>query len=1525
MDRERTLRTELGTARADVAALEAQLRRQEAVMSRLRGEVARLERSGQRDDAVPVLRQLEKEEQVQRGLVGRLARLRLRVKVVFEDFIKTTDPGDQFRLLETGQAIALLPVRMETHFQRNREGTDLLVRIYPDDLHVEVHEPELTEEEVQAGKSFWLATIDAEAGPDDERRQVQLAAWRQLAVRFDPERAAWIAHALTPEINGGGPTFREPPLHKDEWTRAPHTRTLPDRWVIQAYADGERIFRVWGGPVPDPLPVGPSPEADIPEPAEGTPAIDPGMRWMFDFEEAESVGMGIRIPLGFGETPHIDLLLALGVKASVTEQESAERMTTLLDGHHYGGGLAFVRQGSPTNNTAAARSAFNQPDSTFERSFDVERGGPLVSPGDGSNGDVTARALGLDPLLFSHVADAQLQEQREARCMNAALWHSTWGYFLNQVMAPTFNRGQILALRNHFVEHVRGRGSLPIIRVGNQPYGLLPVTSLAELTLEESSETPSPILAFTEKLRDLFWRPGTARVPRVGAGGDPDATLLGILGMESASLEIAARPVLGGHYFRNWWLWFRLAGFAEYNQRRDDMARAALDRMDVDWEPRAMNFFHQPFAFELTGPRIQDGLLSVTEPLAPNYITFLRTATPHQVNAESIDGDPPHALLYLLLRHAALMAYGTTAFELLARFDVLARATNLEPELVDFDAERPSVTAINVLDRTVPELTGDMTLAEYLHENHELEHPDLEDYSEFWEALAGLESVDTAALDQLLTETLDLCSHRLDAWISSFAAHALDRLRSGSRPPGLHIGGFGFVENLKPAQARRSEGHVHAPSLQQGMTAAVLRSGYLTHAGTDGGKALAIDLSSTRTRLAMAILDAVRQGQPLGAVLGYRFERGLHEGHPGRELDRYILPLRNLAPLVARKLEQTDEPLESIAAHNVVDGLALHRRWKNDEIPWGEQELPPLGSTDEAAVSAELKTLDDVIDAVSDAVTAEGVFQAIRGNPTRSGSMLDAIARGEAPPPELEVARTARSGIALTHRLLISVSGQAAALGSWPVDTRQARGGAEPRLNAWLAELLGDPDRVRCRVEYLHPETNVVLQVREVRLGVLNLSPLDAMYTINLDETEGSELERRLALHASDPLPAGIPDDAIVSLRFARDPAWSPDILDVSAFGEVIRSLREMVGRGRSLTPADLIVPGENGDGALDAAELQARSDDAVDRYRGILSDLQGMIAPNAAPSPAQLRDRLIRAAHFGVQGAFPLSLIGTDDVAKSTLLTQASSIEGEMRRHSVLIGEMEASFDRTTATPAEQQEHDVARLRHVFGAAFIVLPQFLAANPGELVQAFAASAAVQDGDPREVYRWLKAMTRVRAGAAALGDAFLNLDAISGTDLLRLHVGQLPFQDGDRWIGLPNAPNRVPEANRLSLIAQMAEGFDWSGALAGLVVDEWVETLASSSETTAVTFHFDQPDSRAPNAVLLAVPPHPNRPWDLATLENILLETVELMKVRAVDTEALAQMGQILPALFFASNVQGKTVATDFSRNRAPEPEGGVG
>ena len=112
-------------------------------------------------------------------------------------------------------------------------------------------------------------------------------------------------------------------------------------------------------------------------------------------------------------------------------------------------------------------------------------------------------------------------------------------------------------------------------------------------------------------------------------------------------------------------------------------------------------------------------------------------------------------------------------------------------------------------------------------------------------------------------------------------------------------------------------------------------------------------------------------------------------------------------------------------------------------------------------------------------------------------------------------------------------------------------------------------------------------------------------------------------------------------------------------------------------------------------------------------------------------------------------------------------------------------------------------------------------------------------------------------------------------------------------------------------------------SLTGLLIDEWVETVPSPSETTGVTFHYDQPNGAPPQALLLAVPSDRRATWDLNSLEAVLHETMDLARLRAVAPESGDEMIWVDDQLPEGASPFGDAEAWTWIRMK-PEPLSGA-
>ena len=880
--------------------------------------------------------------------------------------------------------LVLLPVRLETRFFTLASGiTELRVRVFPDKIHLDSHEPDLTADEQTWGQHYWeqnwragdIAADGAASAAD---------AWRQLADRFGAGRAAWIARVLQPANSSERPDTPTPqgtPLapapvfpaltlaDSDEaWRHPPQARLLPDRWVAVVHSGGRVAVTVTGNDIRRPLAVGPDPRAPEPDDAARAAiergerlAIDAGMKWMTDFDEAESAGMALRIPVpAVTLSAGLDSLVVFGIARSLSVAETADQLANLFDAHHYTDGFAFIRPGTPTNNTDDCRAGYSSDDPGHQRSFDLEVAGTPALDNNNALNAGTALGLRFDRILptFGRVERGLERDGLHMRSMNAALWQVGWGYFLSNMIGTEagLTRLDLEWARRHFLDHVRSFGPLPAFRCGAQPYGLLPVTSLDLWQPGPGAEAQDTWLkGMLLALRDNVWRPAAGSVPRIGNRKDqpnPDADLNDVMGTDAISSSYRTRNVFGRHFLQH------LQRFVGSGMPDNDPAQIALlQQLNLPWRPRLSRMWNADWHRTVFSPLVQAGEVSPWTKLEPDYISAL-LAEPDiaQLILDRPDPQAPIAdssLLQMLLRHALLREIAYAAARLQAD-ETGADLTSLlrDAELVDLVTGAPPTHHWRrQLERTLT-VTGGRTIREFLEAETNFTTPALAALGEFRTSLADLKGLDSEAIAQLTQGTLDLSAHRLDAWVTSVATRRLAAMHVDG-PNGQYVGAYGWVENLKPIPPSlvrqvstlpagepgplqtpaNDSGFIHAPSMTHAATAALLRNAHLGPSGVPAATGpFAIELSSRRVREASRLLDGVRQGQPLGALLGYRVERLLHETvvDNGRTMDRFIAPLRRVAPLVARAAGTPSGPVDTIAAENVVDGLVLHRRWKEE-------------------------------------------------------------------------------------------------------------------------------------------------------------------------------------------------------------------------------------------------------------------------------------------------------------------------------------------------------------------------------------------------------------------------------------------------------------------------------------------------------------------------------------------------------------------------------------------------------------------
>ena len=934
--------------------------------------------------------------------------------------------------------------------------------------------------------------------------------------------------------------------------------------------------------------------------------------------------------------------------------------------------------------------------------------------------------------MFRGVLHADHRDQANACAINKALWPATWGSFLDRLTEPdskglnnAISDATEQAVRDFFNDHVYGRSPLPTLRVGDQPYGFLPVSRPAGDRWSINRNDPidvklSPLL---QKLRS-WWQ--LAKVPTIADAQDFDETFKDIMGTYPVSRALRTRAVVSSDTCE-------IAQDVGFNVNdtwdiEQQVSQVILGMIGIDHNNLHNLGSLSKKSFPLTFPLVHESDVTYIEQLlggsAPKAKSVLQAMLKLSLDSakQDVKGATPKIKIRKLIANIPeLTAHQRTLILKLAN-NTSASAQRLHKEtdrlLSSFQSTQRSRGGKKIVE------TGRIALKTYQpFFKYRTSYVDLledssltaakEEFAIFgtiaWlrakarlaevrEGIQELAKTDLLERTILVGEALDLSSHRLDAWLTGLVDKRRKQLRS-KRPRGLTVGAFGWLENIKPgAGAKPDGGYIHAPSLDHAVTAGILRSAFLTHNPPNSGdSAFAIDLSSERVRTALHLVDGIQQGQPLGALLGYRIERALHEAR----LDRLILTLRRLAPLVAQRLTDRNEDtppeaLESIASNNVLDGIRLIEKYKKSwqarkeirealnappaDNPYiTEGNWPGLSTPEWRKVEEIIRDADSANDAAADLLLSESVHQLVRGSTARSSAVLSAAGSGDLPPPDPEVIKTPNPGMPFMHRVLIIMDENES-----PWDVNRPRAIAEPAIEAWAAKMLGDPSSI------------ILAADQEGKLFTFadtELCALDIIY----DSGDRRLLEQRVR--------AALPEISIdTPLIINRESSWPDNHIAYGQCVELAVALRATLVGATPANPADFHracdeITRTISNDAL--AELKARGTEVRGLLATALEELNDAIdlpmdsLPDADEVALALEDlAAFGAVQPGVEGENLLAL------------AEVAAAEAEQRI---------AKADECLASENFDLEDVNSLSEALFGDGFWMLPQISPSPDGDL------------------------------------------------------------------------------------------------------------------------------------------------------------------------------------------------------------------
>lgn len=376
-------------------------------------------------------------------------------------------PAAQRPYLERDVAV-LLPVRLETMIPQEDDRT-LWLRIVPDEASILRDDPVPKPTEAARLAAMWQETAAAltpaeqALGFDD---WLDTPAGRQafatLCSHVGAARAAWLTTACPPTAAAGTVTIDTSRV-ADMPPAANRVGGLPARLEVWwAFGDDPPELATETQPDLDAL-VFDVIGADRATGQSSQAGQEERTRWWADWTAAKNAGLGLEIPFPADRSPfELRTLYLVGIG----DENPEEHFRAQIDS----GEVATLPLGAPTNAVDGRQAAPLGDDPGTWLPIAQSRLRALGNPP--PEGDALTRSLaGADLPPLPRAAGPEELDKTLVR----ALWPALWGHQLRDLWGCTEDADLLAAWATRYL---RPEGPLPPLRIGTQPYGLLPTAAL---------------------------------------------------------------------------------------------------------------------------------------------------------------------------------------------------------------------------------------------------------------------------------------------------------------------------------------------------------------------------------------------------------------------------------------------------------------------------------------------------------------------------------------------------------------------------------------------------------------------------------------------------------------------------------------------------------------------------------------------------------------------------------------------------------------------------------------------------------------------------------------------------------------------------------------------------------------------------------------------------------------------------------------------------------------------------------------